>query len=221
MGLFIPCPAHVLAFKPLSPRRPNRFDCHSVKTLLDRASLSIGSQHLLSIHGPTSPVLTGTAWKYLSIGSYPSAFSARLQAVRTGILLGFEAWAFSFGLFCPIDDLIPPYHWSCEALSFSNHIALRPRSNKEWLNRGNTYYPSRPVISAVPILATNSFSTFLSLISEQLFYYPLLTFLLMKCRKVEMRENAARRISLPITFAAHHFLCADQLPRAGRFHCAD
>lgn len=43
----------------------------------------------------------------------------------------------------------------------------------------------------------------------------------MKCRKVEMRENAARRISLPITFAAHHFLCADQLPRAGRFHCAD
>lgn len=43
----------------------------------------------------------------------------------------------------------------------------------------------------------------------------------MKCRKVEMRENAAHRISLPITFAAHHFLCADQLPRAGRFHCAD
>lgn len=43
----------------------------------------------------------------------------------------------------------------------------------------------------------------------------------MKCRKVEMRENAARRISLPITFAAHHFLCADQLPRAGRFQCSD
>ena len=43
----------------------------------------------------------------------------------------------------------------------------------------------------------------------------------MKCRKVEMQESAAHRISLPITFAAHHFLCADQLPRAGRFQCSD
>ena len=95
-----------------------------------------------------------------------------------------------------------------------------PRSNKEWLNRVK-HILSPPVISAIPILATNSYSTFLSLISEQLFYYPLLTFLIMKCRKVEMQESAAHRISLLVTFAAHHFLCADQLPPAGRFHCAD
>ena len=49
----------------------------------------------------------------------------------------------------------------------------------------------------------------------------------MKWGKVEMRESAAYRIALLITFATYHFHCADQLRhadysrRASRFRCSD
>ena len=118
----------------------------------------------------------------------------------------------------------------CHTTDFATFYNFQPDCSapKEWLRRINTNCPSSPASHLRNSDSCNEWlSTFYRHICEQLFYYPLLIFHIIKCGKVEMRESAAYRIALLITFATYHFHCADQLRhadysrRAGRFRCSD